>query len=322
MDAEEKDMDKLIAMDSGGTKTDTVLFDETGHILYREVSLGCNAMDIGREEAKSRMLEILKRVCGVADQRVKAIYGGIAGTDYFGDFLCEYLRPLVDADKLRIDDDGGCIISGALGRVDGCSMVCGTGSSLLVRVNGRLVRHIGGRGYLIDTGGSGYELGQAAIRHAFRAADGRGEPTVLVALLEREMGCSLSQGVEAIYQRGRAYIASFAHLVFEGNQMGDRICHHIIDEGSTRLAELTWAAEKEFAGEFPVVMNGGIFAAYPAYANLVKAKASPRAQMIYSEVPPVYGSAVEAMADGGLECTEAFRERFLSEYAQWKNGKK
>lgn len=37
----------FIAIDSGGTKTDAVLFEETGHILARSLTQGCNAMDIG-----------------------------------------------------------------------------------------------------------------------------------------------------------------------------------------------------------------------------------------------------------------------------------
>ncbi len=37
----------FIAIDSGGTKTDAVLFDETGHIVARSLTMGCNAMDIG-----------------------------------------------------------------------------------------------------------------------------------------------------------------------------------------------------------------------------------------------------------------------------------
>ena len=137
-------MEYFIAIDSGGTKTDTVLFDETGHILHRDLSKGCNAMDIGTEEAKRRMWDILQRVEPIAPKPVKAIFGAVAGTDSFGDFLAEYVRPMMKAERMHIEDDGWNLISGALGRVDGCSMVCGTGSSLFVRKDGKLVNS-GGR---------------------------------------------------------------------------------------------------------------------------------------------------------------------------------
>lgn len=308
-------MEYFIAIDSGGTKTDTVLFDETGHIIHRDLSKGCNAMDIGTEEAKRRMWDIIQRVEAIAPKPVKAIFGGIAGTDYFGDFLAEYIRPMMKAERMHIEDDGGNMISGAVGRVDACSMVCGTGSSLFVRKDGKLVKHVGGRGYLIDTGGSGFDLGQAAIRHALRAIDGRGESTVLVELVEKQMGTDLHHGMCEVYTKGRAYVASFARCVFAGRDMGDLLCHRIIDEQATKMAELTWAAEKCFEGEFTVAMGGGIFAAYPDYVELVKAKSSRRANMICANVPPVFGAAVEALADGGFECTEEIKARFLEEYA-------
>ena len=43
-------MGYFIALDAGGTKTETLLLDESGRILLREISLGCNAMDMGLEE--------------------------------------------------------------------------------------------------------------------------------------------------------------------------------------------------------------------------------------------------------------------------------
>lgn len=47
-------MGYFIALDAGGTKTETLLLDESGRILLRDISLGCNAMDMGLEEALRR----------------------------------------------------------------------------------------------------------------------------------------------------------------------------------------------------------------------------------------------------------------------------
>ena len=41
-------MTYMIAIDSGGTKTDTVLFDNTGCVLARDISPGANALDVGQ----------------------------------------------------------------------------------------------------------------------------------------------------------------------------------------------------------------------------------------------------------------------------------
>ncbi len=315
-------MEYFIAIDSGGTKTDAVLFDETGHVWQRDVSQGANGNDIGKENARDILLSAIQRLSAQAPKPIKAVYGGVAGGTYYGGYFCEEIHPQINAEKLRIETDTGELISGMVGHVEGCGMVCGTGSGLGVRKFDRKNFVIGGRGYLIDAKGSGFAIAQEGMRRAIRAVDGRDQQTVLVELFERELGEDLDSAMPRIYKGGRPYIASFAHLVFEGRGMGDRVCYEIIENASFQLAELTYAAEKHFEGEFPVVMGGGIVQAYPFYADLVKAKASPRAKMILSNAAPVYGAAVEAMWDGGCTCDEAFKEIFVKEYVELKKNAK
>ena len=73
----------LIAIDSGGTKTDAVLFDETGHILCRSLTAGCNAMDIGIDAACHHLLSVLQELAGKvpSDGVLTAVYSGVAATD-------------------------------------------------------------------------------------------------------------------------------------------------------------------------------------------------------------------------------------------------
>lgn len=312
-------MKYFIGMDGGGTKTDAVLFDDNGHILFREVNLGCNARDVGTETAKNRLKDIFLRLADRApDGEIESALCGIAGKKPYESAFVQEITELVKIKNLKMDGDISMLLSGMLGAVDGCGMVCGTGSSLGVRKNGKMTAMIGGRGYLIDAQGSGFSMAREGLYHVLRAIDGREEHTVLVELFEEAMGKTLADAISDIYDGGRRYIASFAHLIFEGREMGDRACYEIIENGSYKMAELTWAAEKHFDGEFPVIMGGGLFAAYPQYAEMVKAKASPRAKMILPDVPPVYGAAVEAMGMAGLNCDETFKANFLNNYAEWK----
>lgn len=99
-------MKYMIAVDCGGTKTDTVLFDETGHIHHRDVSAGANGMDIGKAEALRRFLGTMERVVPLSPGRVSAIYGGIAGVMPLGDFYTPVVAPKDYADSLRFADDG------------------------------------------------------------------------------------------------------------------------------------------------------------------------------------------------------------------------
>lgn len=308
--------DYYIGIDSGGTKTEMILADDRGHILSRSVTCGCNPLDVGAEVTKKTLVSGLKALQIPEEGRVAALYAGVAGANHVRLDMEEELGRMYPGVRVWIDDDRRMVLSGTLGHVDGCGMICGTGSSLSVIVEGCPIRQIGGLGYLVDTGGSGYELGQAGLKHAFRYLDGRGEYTVLAKTIEDILGVGLWEGLGRIYKGGRAFIASLAHTVFEGADRGDAVCHKILDESSYRLSELTFAAEKYFDGTFPVVMSGGIFRQYPDYAQMVCDRASHRAHMIRAQVPPVYGALVEAMWQQGVRADDHVRRQFMENYEE------
>lgn len=307
-------MKYCIAVDGGGTKIDAVLFDETGHIIRRNVSPGGSALDIGIEEAQKRYIESLKPVVQNAPEKIAAIYGGIAGV-LVGDIYSEPTRRIVNAESMRFAGDGCNLISGTLGHGDGCGMVCGTGSSLFVRKEGQPLRHIGGKGYLIDTGGSGFELGRDALKMAMRSVDERCGKTVLTELLEQRLGQPVDDRIiPMLHWGGRAYIASFAPVVFEGRRLGDEISTELFEYHSSLLAELTFVAEKYFDEDFSVAMGGGIVNNFPEYTEAITKKSSPRAKMVLQNAPQVFGAAVEAMWDAGITVTEEIKANFLSDY--------
>ena len=310
-------MKYCIAIDGGGTKTDTVLFDTEGNILARHVGPGNNPTDIGCDEARKRLMEDIDAVYRNAGGAVETLYGGIAGTLPNGDIYSDEISRRYDIRRVRIEDDGCNLISGAFGHADGCGMVCGTGSSLFVRREGQPLRHIGGKGYMIDTGGSGFEIGRDAICMALRAADGRTEHTVLQELLGEMLGCPVDDRViPMVHRGGRPYIASFAAAVFAGRRMGDRVCEEIFQRQSALMADLTYAAQTSFDGGFNVVAGGGIVSHFPEYFEAIKQKSAQGANLVLQNAPPVYGAAAEAMWDAGEPVTESFRARFLEAYAQ------
>ena len=110
-----------------------------------------------------------------SDGVLTAVYSGVAATDYFGGALGTFVRPHFPGVTMRFEDDAVNLISGTLGHQDGCCIIGGTGSSLYARIGGKII-HLGGWGYLIDTGGSGYAIGRDALLDAFRCCDGRRSP--------------------------------------------------------------------------------------------------------------------------------------------------
>ncbi len=303
-----------VAMDAGGTKAETVLFDETGHILLRDISRGCTAMDIGADETVRRVTQTLHRVGahipgGVPDYA----FCGVSSVIYYKKKLTDRLDAAMAGWPVHWEDDGPGMISSMLDQRDGGCMVCGTGCSLFLRARGELY-HVGGWGYLLDTQGSGYWLGREAILASIKAFEGRGPQTALRELVCAQMGGAPEDNLPLIYDGGRAYIASYAHTVFEARKAGDRTAREIFERGTDSMAELTWLADSHAGAAFDVVMSGGIFAAYPEYVQSVASKGSPRMRLLRSNVPPVLGCAKEAVWRHGGTTDAAFTERFMAEY--------
>ena len=307
-------MEYYIGIDAGGTKTEAVLTDDTGRIIHRYLGEGCNPMDIGIPGVKARILSVVQELTAASPRTPVSLYGGVAGLDRIDVGLDAYLWEHIPIPVIRTEDDGCNMISGMLGHGDGCGMVCGTGSSLFARIEGKPLVHIGGLGYLIDTGGSGFELARDGLKQAYRYLDGRGEKTLLAEGFSNALHKELRQAFLDLYAGGRSFIASLAHVVFACAAMGDEAAEQILEEGSSKLAELTYAAAKHFDGVFPVVMNGGIFRAYPHYARKVQEKSSPRANMILADVPAIYGAVVEALWQNKIQADERVRLRFLADY--------
>jgi N-acetylglucosamine kinase-like BadF-type ATPase len=307
----------LAAVDMGGTKAEGVVFREDGEIVFRVVEKGGAPFDNGVEYSITNLCKCIDGLIAGAPEMPAALYVGAAACEYY---MSEFTGALAryGFDHLRIEGDGPSLVSGIFGHADGAGMICGTGSSLYVR-KGDEYYHIGGGGHMIDSCGSGYVLGRKAIRAALRAVDGSDQPTMLVEMLEEAAGFPLWYRLDQIYTRGRSYVASFAHVLFEARNKGDIVARRIFNECASDLADVIWAQYKKNGGPYDLIFNGGIFRNYPEYADAVKAMAPKDMRIFFAEVSPIYGGAVEALYDIGIRADESFREKFMKSYEAIKN---
>ena len=303
----------LAAIDVGGTKADAVLFRDTGEVVAHVIDKGVTPFDTGAEVSAKATVATLDKLFAYADGPVDALYASVATVEYYYEDFIKYFNEHVNAGSIRVEGDGCCLISGVLGHNDGACMICGTGSSLYMR-KGDDYHHIGGGGHLIDSCGSGYVLGQQALRAVYRACDGAGPQTLLTDLVNEQGGCLMRRNIPGVQSGGRAYIASFAKNVFIARARGDIVARNIFNTCAADLANVIWAAKSELGDGFTLVLNGGIFKHYPEYAAAVKALAPADVNIILSDVPPLYGCVVEAMYDAGMNCDEAFKARFMQDY--------
>lgn len=78
--------------------------------------------------------------------------------------------------------------------------------------NGNL-KHFGGRGYLLDKGGSGFHIGRDAICAAQDARDGTGKHTILTDLVEDKIGNTVWESIQDIYSK-TSPISHLLHRVY------------------------------------------------------------------------------------------------------------
>jgi N-acetylglucosamine kinase-like BadF-type ATPase len=303
------------ALDVGGTKAEAVLFREDGTIVAHIVDPAGTPFENGVARTQQNCKDTLTKLLSHAKGPVEALYAAIASVQYYPEEFNTFFKENFDAKHIRVEGDGYCLISGMLGHVDGASLICGTGSALYIR-RGSYQTHLGGGGHLIDSCGSGFTLGRYAIQAVLRAHDGSAEKTLLTELLDAQAGTEMWCNLVEIYAKGRPFVASFAHNVFLARRQGDLVARNIFNTCAADMANVVWSAYKRLGGPFTLVLNGGIFRNFPEYAKAVQALSPADVTFIFSDVPPIYGGAVEAMYDAGLPVTDAFRKKFLADYGK------
>lgn len=309
----------VIGIDGGGTKTEGVLLDGRGCLLARERDGATNPNDIGVDVACRRladMAETLVERVGV-DPRDCCLFGGIAGAlNHREDMKQRLSRLRPSLGSVDIGSDVVNLLSCELPEGDGACIVCGTGSACFLRRGRELVR-IGGWGYLLDSAGSGYDIGRQGLEAALRAYDRRGAATCLTERLADVLGCPVEQGITRIYDGGKPYIASMAPAVFSAAAEGDEVAEAILNRNAAAIAEYIAAArrwldnDREPLPGMTVILGGGISQHYdPAWADRIGRLTDPslKARIRTAHAPAVWGAAVEAYRRSGQ--APAFRELY------------
>lgn len=249
----------FLGIDGGGTKTAFRLEDACGTVIAQCELGASNPNDIGMEQCAAVLRSgILEATAGV-NRRETAVFAGLAGG--ISDSNVEGIRKVLAQYEFGFMDNGSDVdnaLEMCLQGHDGVAVIAGTGSIAFAQKNGERQR-VGGWGYLLDGGGSGYNLGRDALEAAFRDMDGRGRKTILTQLLEARFGKPLDQAIPELYSGGKRLIASLAPLVFEACGMADAEAAGVLRRNAAYLAELIQTAAK-FVGDptAPVVVCGGL----------------------------------------------------------------
>ena len=144
--------------------------------------------------------------------------------------------------------------------------------------------------------GSAYDLGRDAIHAAYGDFDGSAEKTLLRTLLEEAENGTMDELLGGFYKGGKRKIASYAPLVFEAADAGDRIAEEIIMRNVGVAAGLLDAAAEQFpnGAEIPVVIAGGVTKEQTLLPRLNSQLTDKRLRVQILDTEPVDGAVLLA----------------------------
>lgn len=249
----------FLGIDGGGTKTDLALASADGNIIRSLKTDCCNPIDIGIQSSTKILRDAVYEICcGVPFSSIVAFAGIAGGTsagmkeklaDFFGEFLFR---------AFKNDSDNANIIEAGLGDRDGITLILGTGICAFSKLNG-VFRRVAGWGYLIDDGGSAFNIGRDILNAYFCAVDGSGPATAIT----EEINALCPGGAQAllgiIYNDSKKTIASYAPVAFKLAAAGDKVAIDILKRNIFVAAHFIETAAKPFKTEpIPVVLAGGL----------------------------------------------------------------
>jgi N-acetylglucosamine kinase-like BadF-type ATPase len=167
-----------------------------------------------------------------------------------------------------LQNDTFAVLRAGSDRGWGVAVVCGSGINCAGVGPGPRPRTVRfpAVGHVSGDWGGGYDVGAAALWHAVRAEDGRGDPTVLAERVPAHFGLGRPhQLTEAVYfgRLDGSRLAELSPVVFEAAREGDAVAGSIVDRLADEIVTMAVTAIRRLdlvgGAGLDVVLGGGIF---------------------------------------------------------------
>lgn len=299
-------MDYVVGIDGGGTKTAGILASRTGEIVAKVQAGPSNYHVVGIEQTQEVLTEIISKLSTKVDNIPLKSFSfciGMAGLGREDDKIvigniCDEIG--INVDRI-LTHDAHIALVGGVGKNAGVIVISGTGSIVYgINESGKEVR-AGGWGYLLGDEGSGYDIALKGLQAIVRAADRREQPTLLTNLVLKKLQLNApNELIRWTHATSRDEIAQLAGLVFEAAEKRDENALQIIDYALAALACAveTVTVQLDFAQQFDIVFSGGILQNQPLLAD--KLQTWIKKNIIGCDVvkplhEPAYGAVLLAM---------------------------
>lgn len=316
----------VLGIDGGGTKTSGVVADESGNVYMQAIggSSNPNALTQAQfDKILSGLLKELEQQNPEIYNQLEACFAGMAGVGESGRDaeVAAFLEKQLPAQTRVVvkNDAYNALYSGTLGN-PGIVQIAGTGAiSFGINYEDQKAR-AGGWGYLFDDAGSGFYLGNEALRAVFENYDGRGPATVLTEkVLEHFAVAQIPDLIGKIYgpEHPRTVISKLSPIVSEAAEAGDGVAKGIICKACEEMMKCIEACHRQlFASDHPtvIVLSGGVFTnprQFVWYFNELSKNTLPNVVFRETRVAPVGGAVIGGLKAMGVHTIdETFTDRF------------
>jgi N-acetylglucosamine kinase-like BadF-type ATPase len=264
-----------LGIDAGGTQTRWALAAAKGEIVAQGAVRGMSALQVGEgNHVREAMAELA--AAALPHGAPASIHAGVTG---FGENI-EALRALIAApfslgkSAVTLSSDMEIAYLDLFAPGEGYMVYAGTGSvAAFVDAKGVLHR-AGGRGVVVDDGGSGFWIAREAMRHVWRIEDEapgswRDSP-LAVALFEAVGGSEWAHSREYIYGGDRGAVGRLSLAVASAASAKDPAARDILASAGRELARLATAMTKRY-GPRPVALAGRAASIHPLIFETMRA---------------------------------------------------
>lgn len=279
---------RYLGIDVGGSASRWVLVDGAGTEIARGTAPGATGHLFAVAE-RERFARVIGEIGAASGGDVQAVQAGITG---LGTLARREARQVLAAqfglgeEVVGTSDDMELAYRACFAPGEGHLVAAGTGSiGLHIAAAGETVR-VGGRGLLIDDGGSGSWITLRALDRLYRQIDETGSPGAAQGLadaLYAAIGGSSWDDVRSfVYGSDRGRIGTLAQAVAAAASAGDSVAAGVLEDAAEELARLARALLGS-CGPRPVAFVGGVLALHPAIAAGLN-KALPDIELRYPRI--------------------------------------
>ncbi len=290
-----------VGIDGGGTTTRAVVIDEANRVLGRGQGDASNLYNVGLQGALQSIDTAVAEALGAANIARDAVsswgfgLAGISGPAENARWRAA-LEPIYAGD-LAIDEDVAAAWAGALGpenlSAGGAVLIAGTGANCFGRNANGERRRVDGWGPLLGDRGSGYWLGENAIRAAIAGFDGATAPTALQsALLKHFEVENVEDLVGVVYAADfrRDRIAAFVPHVIAHARAGDAVAADLLKGCGHQLAQ-TARAVLEPLDLKKLALTGGLLQNSPEIRAALQTALGGEIELVEPRFEAVVGAA-------------------------------